>query len=140
MNKKRSIVLAPFEAAYDRIRNTIASSLSEAGVEHLKVDDKIPPGAALGEQIIEAIRRASFVVADLSKQSQNVTYELGYAHALGKPSILLLNFKSDFTLPSDLAGFNVIVYDPDDLGNLASAMKRAVSRFTGAGEGNNGIK
>ncbi len=135
MNQKRGIVLAPFEAAYDRIRDTIANSLSEVGVEHLKVDDKIPPGAALAEQIFEAIQRASFVVADLSKQNQNVTYELGYAHALGKPSILLLNLKSDFTLPSDLAGFNVIAYDPDNLGNLAGAIKKAVSRFTGAGGG-----
>ncbi len=43
MNQKRSMDLAPFEAAYDRIRDTIANSLSEAGVEHLKVDDKILP-------------------------------------------------------------------------------------------------
>ncbi len=106
----------------------------------MKVDEKIPPGAALSEQIIEAIQRASFVVADLSKRNQNVTYELGYAHALGKPSILLINYKSDPNIPSDLAGLSVIAYDPDNLGYLARALKKAVGRFTGAREGNDGIE
>lgn len=38
-------------------------------------------------------------------------YELGYSHALRKPTILLANREETDRLPFDLSGFRVIFYD-----------------------------
>ena len=51
-------------------------------------------------------------------------YELGFAHALRKPTILLIDFKSsDSQLPADLAGFEYFSYDRSDLRRLALRLK-----------------
>jgi nucleoside 2-deoxyribosyltransferase len=43
-------------------------------------------------------------------------YELGFAHALRKPTILLASTKSDDSkLPADLTGFRYLLYDPANL-------------------------
>lgn len=39
--------------------------------------------------ILEAIARSKFVIADLTEARPNCYYELGYAHALQKPAIIL---------------------------------------------------
>jgi hypothetical protein len=39
--------------------------------------------------ILEAVKRCKFVIADLTEARPNCYYELGYAHALGKPAIIL---------------------------------------------------
>ena len=44
----------------------------------------------------------------------NVFYELGFAHALDKPTILLAN-RGDTELPFDVSSYRVIFYD-DNIG------------------------
>ena len=45
-----------------------------------------------------------------SPVNANVFYELGYAHALNKPTILLANRLTE-ELPFDISGYRVIFYD-----------------------------
>jgi nucleoside 2-deoxyribosyltransferase len=40
-----------------------------------------------------------------------VFYEVGYAHGIGKPTILLSDRKRDEKLPFDIAGFRTLFYD-----------------------------
>jgi predicted nucleotide-binding protein len=63
------------------------------------------------------------IIADVSQQNPNVFYELGFAHALRKPTILLFNSKSGSGLPSDLDGLQYIAYDPADFRRLADVIK-----------------
>ena len=49
------------------------------------------------------------VIADITPVNQNVFYELGYAHALGKPTILLAERGKEF--PFDVRGYRVLMYD-----------------------------
>jgi hypothetical protein len=51
-------------------------------IDQLNPEDRIVSG------IFESIRRAAFVIADVSEQKSNVYYELGYAHGLNKPLIV----------------------------------------------------
>ncbi|HWS94604.1 MAG TPA: hypothetical protein VN306_19580 [Mycobacterium sp.] len=49
-----------------------------------KIDDHFDAHQRIIPNIIEAIRRCAFIIADLSEPRPNVYYELGYAQALGK--------------------------------------------------------
>lgn len=51
--------------------------------------DEISTTGTLTDSILEAITRSRFVVADLTDERPNCYYEVGYAHALGKPVIIL---------------------------------------------------
>ena len=48
-------------------------------------------------------------MAEITPPNQNVFYELGYAHALAKPTILLAERGKQ--LPFDISGYRVLFYD-----------------------------
>jgi hypothetical protein len=83
----------------------IMMSLSELGEREdnplsspFDVDFIFPPIAP--ESAFDHIKRASLVVAILGEQRTNVLLELGYALGIGKPVILVADFKS--ALPFDI--------------------------------------
>ena len=71
-----------------------------------RIDD-IPSGI-ISEKILSSIRIAEFVVADLTLERPNCYYEVGYAHALGKNTILIA--KENTTIHFDLKGHKVLFY------------------------------
>jgi len=58
------------------------------------------------------IQDARVLVADLTEKNANVFYELGLAHALGKPVVLISDNLAD--VPFDLQPLRVIIYDKND--------------------------
>ncbi len=60
-------------------------------------------------QIWAAINTCKFVIAECTGRNPNVFYELGIAHTLGKPAILIAQSLND--IPFDLRHLRVIVYD-----------------------------
>jgi predicted nucleotide-binding protein len=76
----------------------------------------------------------AFIVVDVTRQNPNVFYELGFAHALRKPTILLASAAEKRALPSDLDGFQFIVYDGDNLRSLVDNVQRAAKGFVVGGE------
>lgn len=63
------------------------------------------------EDIIRGIETAQIIIAEITPANENVFYEVGYAHALKKPTILLANKKDREKLPFDLSGFRVLFYE-----------------------------
>jgi hypothetical protein len=59
--------------------------------------------------IQNAIREADLLLCEMSERNPNVFYELGLAHAIGKPAILVSRTTDD--IPFDLRHIRVIVYD-----------------------------
>lgn len=51
--------------------------------------DEISHTGTITDAILAAINRSRFLVADLTDAKPNCYYEVGYAHALGKPVIIL---------------------------------------------------
>lgn len=49
------------------------------------------------------------MIAEITSPNQNVFYELGYAHALNKPTILLARRGKE--LPFDIRSYRVIFYE-----------------------------
>lgn len=61
-------------------------------------------------RIIDGIREASLVIADLSYGNKNVHHEIGYAQGLGK-KVLLLYLKRDGVDPNSEIGSNISMHD-----------------------------
>jgi hypothetical protein len=70
--------------------------------------DKSETTERIVPRIIEGIRSAAFVIADISDISPNVFYEIGFAHGLGKP--LVLTAKKGTILPFDVLDVPVIFW------------------------------
>jgi len=64
------------------------------------------------DQVWAGIRRAKVLVAELTTRNPNVFYELGLAHALRKPVVLVSSNQDD--VPFDLQHIRVIYYDVTD--------------------------
>jgi len=60
--------------------------------------------------IAEGIHRADLVIADVTGTNANVMYELGAAHALGKPTVMMSQTITG--LPFDLRSYPVQAYAP----------------------------
>lgn len=103
-------VVMQFGEPYDDLyREVIKPACSQNGYKTLRADDVFRPGVIL-QDIRNGIIDSDIVIAEITPVNANVFYELGYAHALDKPTILLANRKTD-KLPFDISGYRVIFYD-----------------------------
>jgi hypothetical protein len=118
-----AFVLMPFAAGYDDVYHlAIGEACKEAGAYAERVDHQIFTGNIL-ERVFNQIAKADLVIADMSERSPNVFYEVGYAHALGKTTLLLTRDAAD--IPFDLQQFPHIVYGTS-LTKLKSELVRSV--------------
>jgi hypothetical protein len=77
-------------------------------------------------RIVEGIKRAAFVIADVTFESVNVYYELGFAEALGKDVIVIA--KKDSKLPFDTNDIPTTFFD--DQTRLEEALRSRIGRMT----------
>lgn len=61
------------------------------------------------QSVWESINRAQVIIADLTERNPNVFYELGIAHTLGKP-VIMITQSMDY-VPFDLRHLRCVVYD-----------------------------
>ena len=112
MPQPRSFVIAPFDASGKRVHDAVQRALKEVGVSVFRADHAIQPGAPWVNAVTNAIRSSDFLVVDITRQNPNVFYELGLAHALEKPVVLVSSNEAD--VPFDLGHIRVIYYDMND--------------------------
>lgn len=106
--KKKAFVLMPFHLSLQHnYKDIYKPALEEAGYEVTRADENMGP-VPIMEDIQESILKAKLILCDMSGKNPNVFYELGLAHAVGKPVILVSNKKSD--IPFDLRYVRAIVY------------------------------
>jgi nucleoside 2-deoxyribosyltransferase len=126
----------PFAASFDAVwQSVVQPTVKEIGDDCTRADDASAPGYIIAE-MLDAIRSADYLIADLTGRNANVFYELGYAHALGKPVILLTQKVED--VPFDLRHERVIEYDDTVAG--AFRLKTSLQRFLPIFAANRGVK
>ena len=102
-------VMVPFKAPFDLYyEKLIEPAVRQTGLRPLRGDSIFRPSPIVGD-IWEMIVDAKVLIADLTEKNPNVFYELGLAHAIGKPVILIADDIGD--VPFDLQSLRVILYD-----------------------------
>jgi hypothetical protein len=125
-------VVMHFGEPYDTLyRDVITPAAIELGFAPYRADDVYRPGLVL-EDIIQGLVESDIVVAEITPQNPNVFYELGYAHAVGKPTILLAERGRD--LPFDIHGYRCIFYDNTIGGKkeVDSSLRKHLGNIRGA--------
>jgi hypothetical protein len=87
-------------------------AIRKAGLRPIRADADIFGTGKIMDQIWSGIMAAKVLVAELTSRNPNVFYELGLAHALQKPVVLISSNGDD--VPFDLKHIRVIYYDLND--------------------------
>jgi hypothetical protein len=113
-------------------------AVTQAGFELIALNET-PPAGLIDNQIRAAIRRARFVVADLSHDNNGAYFEAGFAEGIGLPVIYTCEHQK-FTAKKTHFDTNHMVTIPWDVNNLKDASGRltATIRATLPGEADRG--
>ena len=87
-------------------------AIIKVGLKPIRADNDIFGTGKIIDQIWDGINSAKVLVAELTDRNPNVYYELGLAHALKKPVVLICSNEED--VPFDLKHIRVIYYDMTD--------------------------
>jgi hypothetical protein len=99
----------PFGGWFDEYYEQIFyPAIENCNLEPKRADDLYRPSNIV-QDIWSLTKKSKFVLADLTGKNPNVFYELGLAHSLAKPAILVTQNLED--VPFDLRNLRVIVYD-----------------------------
>jgi hypothetical protein len=106
-------VMMPFALPYGGYYGQIYDpAIRKAGLSPIRADTEIFGTGKIIEQIWRGINSARVLVCELTTRNPNVFYELGLAHALQKPVVLVSSNEND--VPFDLQHIRVIYYDTTD--------------------------
>lgn len=107
----KAFVIMPFRPVENVVYARVIVPLAEEiGYDVARADTTLNQRAIM-QDVIEGIQGADLVVADLSGRNANVFYELGLAHALRRPVVLLAQASSD--IPFDLGAYRAVLYNVD---------------------------
>lgn len=113
-----------YSKADERLFEAISSAATLAGAKTIRSLDT-PHDIDILSGIKEMIQNAYLVIADVTGANPSVMYEVGHAQALGKPLILLAD--SSRSIPSDLSGLRVIIYDLQSPSEIVSKLGKTIS-------------
>ena len=106
----RAFVIMQFTSPYNELYSEVVRPIcGELDVNAVRADETYDPGLIIAD-VTHQIDEAKVVIAEITPANPNVYYELGYAHARGKPTILIADRKMD-KLPFDVSPFRTLFYE-----------------------------
>jgi len=96
----------------DYYKKNFKPAIEKTGLIAVRADADIFGTGKIMDQVWRGINAAKVVVVELTSRNPNVFYELGLAHALEKPAVLISSNQED--VPFDLKHIRVIYYDTND--------------------------
>ncbi len=123
-----AFVLIPFDPEFNGVyEDLIVPALEDVNYEVRRADSFTDQRSILHD-VVENIMQADLIVAELSSVNGNVMYELGIAHGLSKPTVLLTQ---DITaVPFDLRSYRLITYslNYNDVRKLQDQLREVAKR------------
>jgi len=108
-DERACFAIMPFGQPFDRYYlNIFVPAITAAGLKPLRAGSIFSSSTIMAD-VWRCTRQAVVVLADVTGKNPNVFYELGLAHAVGKPVVIVTNCLED--VPFDLKGLRVIEYD-----------------------------
>jgi len=117
---KNIFCVMPFAGIYEDTYYAMAGAAKSNGAVADKVDRDDFQGDIVAE-VEKRIRGSAAVIADLSESKPNVLYEVGFSHALGRPTIHICSTPLD-QLPFDVRNWNTLPYVLGQTKRLESAL------------------
>ncbi len=106
---KASVAMAidPTDHYLEDVLDTIKAACQECAVQAKRVDED-QSNERITDRIIDAIRRAEFVIVDLSSARPNVCFKAGFAHGLNKTPVYIAK---EGTMPEfDIKDYPIIFF------------------------------
>jgi len=113
LDQNKCFVLMPFSKKMDEVYDQIIAvfdELKEQRLSCLRADKSTKP-EVITEYIWQQINESYFLIADLTGRNPNVYYEVGLAHSLGKPVIMITQ---EPAVPFDLRNIRCLRYSLKD--------------------------
>jgi hypothetical protein len=119
----------PFGEGHDlqRVyRNHVQPVVGQLGLVCERADDLYDVRAVM-QNVWESINRARVIIAEMTERNPNVFYELGIAHTLGKPVIMITQSIEQY-VPFDLKHLRSIEYQfkPGEIEKFEQALRRTI--------------
>ena len=105
----KAFVVMPFDKEFDGIYEGIEGCLTDRNFGVDRADTQ-QTSRSIIKNVVVPLATFDLVIADLTGLNANVMYELGIAHALDKPVILIAQSREN--LPFDLDKYEVMEYSP----------------------------
>lgn len=117
--------IMPFGGWYDRYyQDVYCPAIEDANMVPKRADDLFRPSTIV-KDIWAFTKDAEIILADLSEKNANVMYELGLAHAIAKPAIIVTESMDD--IPFDLRALRIIIYNKD-VHNWGDLLREKIKR------------
>jgi len=119
--KKKCFIIMPFDPKYNEFYEHVKRVLNDEGFEPIRTDKITFVG-----NIVDIIRQGLFssdcTIAEITDARPNVMYEIGLAHAYGKPVIMFTKRESISDLPFDIKNERIFIYE-DNFAGLDEILK-----------------
>lgn len=125
--KPKVFVVMQFSSQYNDVYfEVIKKVCQQENINVLRIDEEDGPGLII-QDITRLIYESKIIIADVSPLNANVFYEVGFAHALNKPTILLA--EKGTKLPFDVSPFRTLFYENSigGKGKLEEGLKRHIA-------------
>ena len=121
-------VAMPFEVSLQPVYDDHIVAVAQQLNQKIVRGDTVLSAQSVMTDVWNAMAASRIVIADCTGQNANVFYEIGIAHTLGKPVILITQRAAD--IPFDLRQFRYILYDntPDGLQALQAALRGTLEK------------
>jgi hypothetical protein len=120
-------VAMPFAPEFENVYDFgLRLPIEQNGLLPVRTDKEIFFGSIM-EEIKKRISDSTFIIADVSTLNPNVMFELGFAHGCQKSTIIIC--RTDQKLPFDVAGINILFYNPLLIRDLNLSLSNAIKHL-----------
>lgn len=105
-------MIMPFRDAYDTVyKSIILPVVTSLNLTIKRGDEFASPQGSIMAEVWAALNACKLVIVETTEINANVYYELGIAHTLGKPAILLTQNQEPEKIPFDIRHLRFLVYE-----------------------------
>ena len=109
----QAMLLIPVDPGFEPVYEAVLAACTAQGMDVVRLDS-IYGSDLHSEELWAALQRSSFVISDLTGSDAKVVFETGFAHALNREIVTIV--QKEAIIPRELDQYHCISYDPTEEG------------------------